>query len=293
MTARPRINVLLRSEDSGDRVGLTDNGVPAGTAGPPLHRHDFDEAFYVVEGELTFQVGEELVVRRAGEIAFARRGVAHTFANHSGADARVVIVITPAGFERYFDGMAARAAGVEPPPEVAKGWPEVTKVGPQIGDRRPAPVAAEPPAASHPAAPSSFATHTLVRSEESDGAVALVENAVPAGWTGTPLHHHAFDEAFYVLDGELTLQVGEDLVVRRAGELAFAPGGAHHAVANPSAREARYLLVCTPGGFQRYFDRLAAEAAGTEPPPEVAKGYPETVVVGPPIGAEKRQDQGS
>ena len=285
MTARANINVLLRSEDSGGRVSLVDNRVPAGTAGPPLHHHDFDEAFVVLEGEVTFQLGDDLVTRRAGEIAFAPRGVAHTFANQSGAEARHVIVITPAGFERYFDRMAARAAGVEPPATAAKGWAEVTKVGPQIGDRRPAarPTPADGSSAGADSA-GSFATRVLVASEESGEAVALVENTVPAGWAGTPLHHHAFDEAFYVIDGELTLQLGDRVVTRGPGELAFAAGGAHHAVANLSARPARYLLACTPGGFERYFAKLAAEAAGVAPPPEVAKGYPETTVVGPPIG---------
>jgi len=285
MTARPSIHVLLRSEDSGGRVSLVDNRVPAGTAGPPLHRHDFDEAFVVLEGEVTFQLGDDLVTRRAGEIAFAPRGVAHTFANQSGAEARHVIVITPAGFERYFDRMAARAAGVEPPATAAKGWAEVTKVGPQIGDRRPAarPTPADGSSAGAASA-GSFATRVLVASEESGDAVALVENTVPAGWAGTPLHHHAFDEAFYVIDGELTFQLGDEVVTSGPGELAFAAGGVHHAVANPGASAARYLLVCTPGGFERYFAKLAADAAGVEAPPEVAKGYPETTVVGPPIG---------
>ena len=280
----PRINVLLRSEDSGGRVSLVDNRVPAGTAGPPLHHHDFDEAFVVLEGEVTFQLGDDLVTRRAGELAFAPRGVPHTFANQSGADARHVIVITPAGFERYFDRLAARAAGVAPPATAARGWAEVTKVGPQIGDLRPAPRPAPARDADGRAAARSFATRVLVRSEQSGEAVALVENTVPAGWAGTPLHHHAFDEAFYVIDGELTFQLGDEIVTRGPGELAFAPGGVHHAVANPGADAARYLLVCTPGGFERYFAKLAAEAAGVAPPPEVAKGYPETTVVGPPIG---------
>jgi quercetin dioxygenase-like cupin family protein len=285
MTAAPNINVLLRSEDSGGRVSLVDNRVPAGTAGPPLHRHDFDEAFFVLEGEVTFQLGDDLVTRRAGEIAFAPRGVPHTFANQSEAGARHVIVITPAGFERYFDRMAARAAGVDPRASATLDWPEVVKVGPQIGDRRPAArVLSADDANGGPATAGSFATRVLVRSEESGDAVALVENTVPAGWGGTPLHHHAFDEAFYVIDGELTLRVGDEVVTRRPGELGFAPGGVHHAVANPGARPTRYLLVCTPGGFERYFARLAADAAGVDPPPEVAKGYPETIVVGPPIG---------
>ena len=284
MTARANIGVLLRSEDSGGRVSIVDNRVPAGTAGPPLHRHDFDETFVVLEGEVTFQLGDDLVTRRAGELAFAPRGVPHTFANQSGADARHVIVITPAGFERYFDRLAARAAGVAPPATAARGWAEVTKVGPQIGDLRPAPRPAPARDADGRAAAGSFATRVLVRSEESGAAVALVENTVPAGWAGTPLHHHAFDEAFYVIDGELTFQLGDEIVTRGPGELAFAPGGVHHAVANPGADAARYLLVCTPGGFERYFAKLAADAAGVEAPPEVAKGYPETTVVGPPIG---------
>jgi quercetin dioxygenase-like cupin family protein len=289
MTARPRINVMLRSEQSSGAVAAMDNRVRAGAEGPPLHLHDFDEAFYVIEGELTFQLDDTLVTRRAGEVAFARRGVPHAFANQSSADARMLLVCTPGGFERHFDGIAAREAGVKPPPEVAKGWPEVTKVGPRIGDRRPDTGASPDAGGSLPDAPdrrlgSTFATRTLVRSEESGDALALVENTVPAGWEGTPLHHHAFDEAFYVLDGELTFQVGDERVVRRAGELAFAPRDVHHAIANPSDGPARYLLVCTPGGFERYFDELGAKIAGVAPPPQVAKGYPETIVVGPPIG---------
>jgi quercetin dioxygenase-like cupin family protein len=281
MTRAP-INVRLRGEQTAGQVALMDNRSRAGSAGPPLHHHAFDELFYVVAGELVFALGDALVTRRAGEIAFAPRGVAHTYANQSATDARFVLVCTPAGFERYFDKLAAEIAGVDPPPEVALGWPEVTKVGPQIGDRRPddagvrGPTELPPPGAA-------FATRVLLRSEESGGVVSFVENTVPANWEGTPLHHHAFDEAFHVLDGELTLQVGEEVVTRGPGETAFAPRDVPHAVANHGAVPARYLLVCTPAGFERYFDELAAKIAGADPPPEAAEGYPETIVVGPPI----------
>jgi quercetin dioxygenase-like cupin family protein len=54
----------------------------------------------VLEGELTSQLGEERFTRRAGELAFAPRRVPHTYANLSGAPARALLVITPAGFER-------------------------------------------------------------------------------------------------------------------------------------------------------------------------------------------------
>ena len=126
--------VLVRSEESAGVVSVIDNAVPAGFPGPYLHKHDFDEAFYVVEGELTFQVEDQLVTKRAGELAFAPRNVAHTFANLSGAPARYVLVCTPASFERYFARMEAEQAGVEPPEWAMQGWPEVTRVGPRIGE---------------------------------------------------------------------------------------------------------------------------------------------------------------
>jgi len=122
-------DVLLRSEESDGVVSIIDNTVPANWPGPFLHKHDFDEAFYVLEGELVFQVEDELITRRAGELAFAPRGVAHTLANHSDGRARYLLVCTPAGFERYFARMN------ENPPEWAlQEIPfEVERVGPQIG----------------------------------------------------------------------------------------------------------------------------------------------------------------
>jgi uncharacterized RmlC-like cupin family protein len=108
---------------------------PPGFAGPPLHHHDFDEAFYVLEGELTFRLGDELFTRRAGELAFAPRGAPHTYANHSGAAARALIVCTPAGFERYFGRMIAERQGVDTPEWARQPIPDVTVVGPPIEPR--------------------------------------------------------------------------------------------------------------------------------------------------------------
>jgi quercetin dioxygenase-like cupin family protein len=134
-TERVPINVRLRSEESNGHVAVIENIISASFAGPPLHVHDFDEAFYVLDGELTFQLEDEVLTRGRDELAFAPRGVPHTFANLSGAGARVLIVCTPAGFERYFARMAAKQDGIEPPPWALQPIPEVTRVGPQIGER--------------------------------------------------------------------------------------------------------------------------------------------------------------
>jgi quercetin dioxygenase-like cupin family protein len=127
-----RTNVLLRSEETGGQVSVTEIEVPPHTAGPPLHTHDFDEAFYMREGELIFQVGDALVTKGAGEVSFAPRHVAHALANHSDAEARYVLVCTPAGFERHWARVAAEAAGIEPPDWALQPIPEITVVGPQI-----------------------------------------------------------------------------------------------------------------------------------------------------------------
>src|SRR3954451_1470423 len=109
----------------------------------------------------------------------------------------------------------------------------------------------------------------LLRTEHSDDRVGIVEITVPAGWPGPPLHHHAFDEAFYVLEGELTFQLGEELAIAGPGSLAVAPGAAlsppgatHHPPANRRDAPAPSLFVCTPGGLDRRFD------------PEPRKPYP-------------------
>jgi quercetin dioxygenase-like cupin family protein/catechol 2,3-dioxygenase-like lactoylglutathione lyase family enzyme len=125
-------NVLLRGEETGGHVSVTEIVVPAQSAGPPLHTHDFDEAFYMLEGELIFQVGDAVATKGAGELSFAPRNVAHALANHSDAPSRYVLVCTPAGFERHWARTAADAAGVEPPEWALQPVPEVTVVGPQI-----------------------------------------------------------------------------------------------------------------------------------------------------------------
>src|SRR3954469_13861314 len=112
----------------------------------------------------------------------------------------------------------------------------------------------------------------LLRTEQSEDRVGIVEVTVPAGWPGPPLHHHAFDEAFYVLEGELTFQLGDELATAGRGSVTFAPSGSHHTLANRRRAPARYLPVSPPGGFERRSD------------PEPHGPSPKSVVVGPPTG---------
>jgi quercetin dioxygenase-like cupin family protein len=135
--------------------------------------------------------------------------------------------------------------------------------------------------------PASARNRVLLRGEESGGAAAIVENTMPAGAPGPPLHSHAFDEAFYVLDGELTVQVDDQVTTAHPGELIFAPRGAPHTLANLGIAPARFLLVLTPAGFEREFARRAAKEAGTEPPKWALQPIPDVNYLGPRIGEQR------
>ena len=92
----------------------------ASKGGPPLHIHpDQDEIFYIVEGEFWVQVGTEKWLLKAGDTAFAPRGVPHTFAHGSGASGKLATMFQPAGsMEDFFRAIAKWTA--PPTPEAAQ-----------------------------------------------------------------------------------------------------------------------------------------------------------------------------
>jgi quercetin dioxygenase-like cupin family protein len=129
----------------------------------------------------------------------------------------------------------------------------------------------------------SFDPTVLLRSEQSDGHLSAIEVDVPPGWPGPPLHRHDFDETFYVLAGELTFELDGARRTAGTGELVFAPGNVAHGFANFTDAPARYLLICTPAGFERYFGRIEAERRGAEPPVWAQAEIPPVETLGPPI----------
>jgi quercetin dioxygenase-like cupin family protein len=232
---------VLRIEDSGGVLGLTEVDLDPGAEAPAADRESADHGYYVVDGELAVALGGEDARLSKGGFAFAPRGVAHSIANEGGGPVRYVRMATPVD-----------AADAEPlAPKVVQDVPGRVKV--------------------------------LLLGADSEERVCLMDNVVPAKTQGPPLHHHDFEEAFYILEGEATFQVGDQLVTRRPGELAWAPRGTHHTFSNRGDADVRWLIICTPAGFERYFQQLAAREAGVEPPPEALEPWPEVTVVGPPL----------
>jgi quercetin dioxygenase-like cupin family protein len=109
--------ILLRSEDTAGRYCLIDMHVPPG-GGPPPHRHDFEETFTLLDGELEFTFRGEKRIAKTGETVHIPANAPHMFRNAGAAAARMLCLCAPAGQERFFEevGVKVETRTTPPPP---------------------------------------------------------------------------------------------------------------------------------------------------------------------------------
>jgi len=110
--------ILLSGADTAGRFTLIDMHVPP-EGGPPPHRHDFEETFVLLDGELqaTFR-GEQRTVR-AGETVHIPANAPHQFHNASSTPVRMLCICSSAGQEEFFKEMGIPVATrTTPPPKV-------------------------------------------------------------------------------------------------------------------------------------------------------------------------------
>jgi quercetin dioxygenase-like cupin family protein len=109
--------------------------------------------------------------------------------------------------------------------------------------------------------PGAFEVMVRVRSEHTNGAMAVIEETLVPKAFITP-HVHQNDVWVYVLSGEIGVLVGEELAHAAAGEWALKPRNIQHAMWNSASQPARIIEVLTPGGSERWFEEIAAIANG-------------------------------
>jgi quercetin dioxygenase-like cupin family protein len=122
-----------------------------------------------------------------------------------------------------------------------------------------------------------------VRGAETNGALMALENVIAPG-DGPPEHTHAAeDESWYVVAGELRFKLGDEIASAPAGSFVFVPRGVPHAFVNAGAEPARILVMFTPAGMERFFDRFA-ELEAFDPAAFARLGREVGMeVVGPPL----------
>lgn len=101
------VRFMIDGAATGGRFSLVEHPMPPRSLGSPVHTHRHkDEFSYVLEGRVGVQIGNDVVVAGAGELVFKPRGIPHAFWNAGDEPARLLEIISRAGFENYFREMA-------------------------------------------------------------------------------------------------------------------------------------------------------------------------------------------
>ena len=96
----------LSGEETGGAFSIVEHPIEPGTLVPPHTHSREDELSYVLEGEVGVKIGDLVMLATPGSYVFKPRGIPHTFWNAGPGPARLLEIITPAGFEAYFREMA-------------------------------------------------------------------------------------------------------------------------------------------------------------------------------------------
>jgi mannose-6-phosphate isomerase-like protein (cupin superfamily) len=115
------VAILSRGSETGGAYALLEwTLAPPPATGLQPHRHlREDEAGYVLEGSLEVMMGSRTIGATLGEHFFISRGTYHQLRNVGTGAARVLVILSPAGFEGYVERIAALLAGTESPDEAA------------------------------------------------------------------------------------------------------------------------------------------------------------------------------
>jgi len=110
----------LGSAQTGQNLAIVVHVLAPGELGAPMHTHSKeDEYSFVLEGELTALIGGELVKAGPGSLVLKPRDIPHAFFNQGTSPLRILEIISPGDFERYFDELAEVVAAGHGQPDSA------------------------------------------------------------------------------------------------------------------------------------------------------------------------------
>jgi mannose-6-phosphate isomerase-like protein (cupin superfamily) len=115
------VRFMINGDESGGGFALVEHPMGPRVLGAPLHRHTHeDEYSYVLEGKVGALLGEEVVYGEVGDLIFKPRGQWHSFWNAGDEPARILEIISPAGFEKYFEEAVDMRSSGPPDPDAIR-----------------------------------------------------------------------------------------------------------------------------------------------------------------------------
>lgn len=257
---------LATGRETNQLFSLFNFDVPPG-GGPDLHVHGREaESFFILQGELTVQMGDRnhSMVATPGTFIYLPKGRPHSFINKTSTLVRTLSLTTPAGLENLFSnlGIPVRDRNVPPPPITEEDLRRFAEEGPNYGIR-PIPPGATPPPTDGllnflivpPGAPNRQSTviegnryTSLANYKETGGLFSLFDVYVQPQAEGRLPEQSNSDaaESFYVLAGELTFELPNQSFVAKPGTFVYLPEGTPYSYQNLGTTQARTLFLSTP-----------------------------------------------
>jgi mannose-6-phosphate isomerase-like protein (cupin superfamily) len=113
------VRFMVDGATTGERFSLVEHPMSARALAAPLHRHTReDEYSYVIQGRMGALLGDDVLEAGPGDLVFKPRGEWHTFWNASDEPCRILEIIAPAGFERFFAELVDLGGVAQADPEV-------------------------------------------------------------------------------------------------------------------------------------------------------------------------------
>jgi mannose-6-phosphate isomerase-like protein (cupin superfamily) len=102
--AIPGVRFMASAEETGGEFSLVEHPIPPRTLAAPVHRHSREDGYsFALEGRMGALLGDDVIYAEEGELACKPRGQWHVFWNPAETPCRVLEIISPGGFERFFD----------------------------------------------------------------------------------------------------------------------------------------------------------------------------------------------
>ncbi|MEM9941236.1 MAG: cupin domain-containing protein, partial [Planctomycetota bacterium] len=241
-------------------VGLAKQGGKA-----PPHSHEFDEGFYVLNGEIEFFAGNQSVVLGQGDFINISAGITH-YPRILSESAETLVIAAPTGFDQFqFEaGQHLSEKTSQPTKTTAEVMSDIQRIAPKYG------IDVNPPEASLNVEPRIHVTRSsegeivdavgdryrfLAEGDHTDGTYAIWHATISPGGGPPPHVHTQEDEAFFVLNGELIFEADGKSFVGKQGTFVNLPKGSRHRFSNSSGTPAEVLILVAPSGLEKMFRR--------------------------------------
>jgi mannose-6-phosphate isomerase-like protein (cupin superfamily) len=210
---------------NGESAVVLNSTVAAGRSAPPQHVHEHcDQLFYVVEGEMHVQLGPDVLVAPPDTLVYIPRGTPHHNWNQGDADEFHFEVLSPAPL------VTQPVATPTDSTDAGSRSPFVRRLD-EVGLREVLP---------------GFSTARLLQRADGSERMALYLGEVAPNRGGPGTHVHPFDQFYFVLEGELTVEVALHTLTAARHDLVVLPAGVPHRQWNQGSVPERHLTLIVP-----------------------------------------------